>query len=69
MSRILPGLMPAKNLSGDYGQNLPVMIQETCVAEAVHIAVSVAGLHCLWMWPGIGGVTVTAIHIIFLNLP
>ena len=69
MSRILPGLMSAQNLSGDYGQNLPVMIQETCVAEAVHIAVSVAGLHCLWMWPGIGGVTVTAIHIILLNLP
>ena len=69
MSRILPGLMPAKSLSGDYGQNLPVMIQETCVAEAVHITVSVAGLRCLWMWPGVGGVTVTAIHIILLNLP
>lgn len=69
MSRILPGLMPAKSLSGDYGQNLPVMIQETCVAEVVHIAVSVAGLRCLWMWPGIGGVTVTAIHIVLLNLP
>ena len=69
MSRILPGLMPAKNLSGDYGQNLPVMIQETCVAEAVHVTVSIAGLRCLWMWPGVGGVTVTVIHIILLNLP
>ena len=69
MSRILPGLMPAKNLSGDYEQNLPVMIQETCVAEIVHITVSVAGLRCLWIWPGIGGVTVTAIHIVLLNLP
>lgn len=69
MSRILPGLMPAKNLSGDYGQNLPVMIQETCVAEVVHITVSIAGLRCLWMWPGVGGVTVTAIHIVLLNLP
>lgn len=69
MSRILPGLMPAKNLSGDYGEKLPVMIQETCVAETVHITVSIAGLRCLWMWPGVGGVTVTAIHIILLNLP
>ena len=69
MSRILPALMPAKNLSGDYGERLPVMIQETCVAEIVHITVSIAGLRCLWMWPGVGGVTVTAIHIIFLNLP
>ena len=69
MSRILPALMPAKNLSGDYGERLPVMIQETCVAEIVHITVSIAGLRCLWMWPGVGGVTVTAIHIILLNLP
>ena len=69
MSRILPCLMPAKNLSGDYEERLPVMIQETCVAEIVHITVSVAGLRCLWMWPGIGGITVTAIHIVLLNLP
>ena len=69
MSRILPCLMPAKNLSGDYEERLPMMIQETCVAEIVHITVSIAGLRCLRMWPGIGGITVTAIHIVFLNLP
>lgn len=69
MSRILPGWMPAKKLSGDYGEKLPVMIRETCVAEVIHISVSIAGLRCLWMWPGVGGMTVTAIHIIFLNLP
>ena len=69
MSRILPRWMPAKKLSGDYEQNLPVMIRETCVAEVVHISVSIAGLRCLWMWPGVGGVTVTAIHIVLLNLP
>lgn len=69
MSRIFPGLMPPKSLSGDYMQNLPVMIQETCVAETVHIAVSIAGFRCLWIWPGIGGVTVTAIHIVLLNIP
>lgn len=69
MSRILPSLMPAKNLSGDYEDRLPVMIQETCVAEIVHITVSIVGLRCLWMWPGVGGVTVTAIHIVLLNLP
>lgn len=69
MSRILPCFMPAKNLSGDYEERLPVMIRETCVAEIVHIAVSIVGLRCLWMWPGVGGVTVTVIHIVLLNLP
>ena len=69
MSRILPFMMPAKNLSGDYEDRLLVMIQETCVAELVHIVVSVLGLPCLWMWPGAGGVIVTAIFIGLLNLP
>ena len=69
MSCILPCLMPAKNLSGDYEERLPVMIQETCVAEIIHIAVSLLGLPCLWIWPGVGGVTVTAIFILLLNLP
>ena len=69
MSRILPFMMPAKNLSGDYEDRLPVMIQETCVAELVHIVVCVLGLPCLWMWPGAGGVIVTAIFIGLLNLP
>ena len=32
MSRILPFLLPAKALTGDYGQRLPTMIRETCVA-------------------------------------
>ena len=69
MSRILPGWMPAKKLAGDYGEKLPMMIRETCVAEVIHISVSIAGLRCLWIWPGVGGVTVTAIHIVLLNLP
>lgn len=69
MSRILPGVVPAKNLSGNYKQRLPDMILETCVAELVHIFVSVLGLACLWLWPGMGGVVVTLIFILLLNLP
>lgn len=69
MSRILPRWMPAKNLSGKYKERLPVMIQETCVAEIIHITVSIVGLRCLWIWPGVGGITVTALHIVLLNLP
>ena len=69
MSRILPSVMPAKNLSGDYEERLPDMILETCVAEVVHITVSVAGFCCLWIWPGIGGAVVTAVYVLLLNLP
>lgn len=69
MSRLLPFMMPPKNLSGNYEERLYEMIQETCVAEIIHIAVSIVGLLCLWLWPGWGGVMITAIYILLLNLP
>lgn len=68
MSRILPFMMPAKNLSGDFEARLPELIVETCVAETVHLAMCVLGLFCLCLWPGPGGIAVTAIYII-LNVP
>lgn len=69
MSKILPKLMPPKNLSGNYADRLPTMIHETCVAELTHIVVSILGLPCLWIWPGVGGIVVTAIFVLLLNLP
>lgn len=69
MSRILPMLMPPKNLTGNYQERLPTMIQETCVAELTHIIVCILSLPCLWIWPGIGGITVTVIFIVLLNAP
>lgn len=69
MSRIFPSIVPAKNLCGNFDERLPVMIRETCVAEIIHIAISILGLACLWIWPGIGGIVVTVVYIGLLNLP
>lgn len=69
MSRILPFLVPPKNLAGNYEDRLPTMIQETCVAEVTHVVVSIMGLPCLWIWPGIGGIAVTLLFAFFLNFP
>ena len=69
MSRILPGVMPPKNLSGDYAARLPLMLQETCVAEFIHLFLCVTGLHSLRLWQGIGGVVVYLIFVIVFNLP
>ena len=69
VSRMLPFMMPPKSLSGDYKKRLPVMIHETCVAELTHIVVSILGLPCLWIWRGIGGVAVTAVFVLILNVP
>lgn len=69
MSRILPGLIPAKNLSGDFGTRLQRMLQETCVAEMIHSLLFVAGFHCLKLYPGTGGAVVVFLYNTFLNLP
>lgn len=69
MSRIFPSMMPAKNLSGDFEKRLPVMILETCVAEITHSLLCVAGLGCIWICPGWGGVAAALIDIVLLNLP
>ena len=69
MSRLLTRCMPAKNLSGDFRRRLPLMLQETCVAEMIHSVLCAAGLLCPVLWPGPGGIIITIIYIVFFNLP
>ena len=69
MSRLFKKLMPAKALTQQTAQDLPLMIQETCVAELTHGLLCLAGLFLLKIWPGAGGVFLTVIYIVFGNLP
>jgi len=69
MSRILPFMMPAKNLKGNWMERLPLMIHETCVAELIHWLLCISGLYCLHLWPGTGGVLIVIFYILVLNLP
>ena len=69
MSRILPFMMPAKKLTGDYQQRLPDMLLETCVAELTHGLLCLVGLYCLRLWPGAGGMIIYLLYIVFFNLP
>ena len=69
MSRILPKIMPPKNLSGNFKERLPLMLQETCVAEMIHSVLCLASLCCLELYPGIGGVIIVILYVVFFNLP
>ena len=69
MSKILPFMMPAKNLSGDYKKRLPRMLQEPCVAELIHTLNCFVGLYCLKLYPGVGGVIILILYITLFNLP
>lgn len=69
MSKILPGLMPPKAISPGYGpEELALMVQETCVAEMIHALLSVAGLFCVRLWEGWGGVILAVLYFAG-NLP
>ena len=70
MSRFFPKLMPAKTLERLPDQTgLLTMIQETCVAEAVHVVLCLFGIACLWLWPGFGGAAVYTVYVLLGNLP
>ncbi len=69
MSRIFPQLMPVKALKVDYKDRLPEMIQETCVAEAVHAGLCITGLYALKICPGTGGKVMYGIYVLLFNLP
>lgn len=69
MSKILPKIMPAKDLSGDYKSRLPRMLQETCVAELIHSLNCFAGFYCLKLYPGVGGIIILFLYTVLFNLP
>ena len=69
MSEILPNLMPSKKLPRRAsGEQLMLMVQETYIAEAIHVLLCIAGLHCMQLWPGIGGLAAAVLNVLG-NLP
>ena len=69
MSKILPKMMPAKNLTGNYKKRMPRILQETCVAEMTHFGLCITGLLCLKLYPSVGGVIVYLLYVLVFNLP
>lgn len=70
MSRILPDMVKKRvEPTAVTAAQAAVLVQETCVAEAVHTASSLLGLVCLGLWPGWGGVLVWLVWFLLGNLP
>ena len=69
MSKVFPNMIPEKKMTANYRQDLPLMIQETCIAELVHFILCFAGLYCLHLWPGFGGILLTILYIVLGNIP
>lgn len=64
MSKIFPMFMPKKKMESIQVDRLDRMIQETCIAELVHALLCVAGLYCIKLWRGFGGVLISMLNIL-----
>ena len=70
MSRILPMTMPAKRITAHISSaQAEVMVQETCIAETIHVLLSLAGLYLPFLWPGGGGFGLFMLYFLLGNLP
>ena len=70
MSRILPSTMPAKRITAHLTvAQAEVMVQETCIAEFIHLFLSLAGLYLPFLWPGWGGLLAFLVYFVVGNLP
>lgn len=70
MSRLFKKWMPPKKLeSRPNADILRQMINETCVAELIHLLLCVSGLGLLRIWRGAGGVLLYLVYFLLGNLP
>ncbi len=69
MSTVFPDLMPSKSLApGFNARHIKLMIQETCVAEFIHVLLSVLGFFCVEIWKSRCGLLVSVLYWIG-NIP
>lgn len=66
ITKILPRFMTKKRLADE--NNIPVLIDETCVAEATHVIVAILGFGCVFVWNGIGGWLLSVLFLL-INVP
>lgn len=70
MSRFLPDMVKKEvDPAAVTASHAELLVQETCVAEAVHTASILLGLGALWLCPGWGGVVLWLIWFLLANLP
>lgn len=69
MSRIFSALMPVKKLPRQMNvRNMERMVQETCVAEFIHVLLCIMGLGCPLIWKSIGGWILFVLYLLG-NIP
>lgn len=69
MSRIFPRLITSKRLPpAASAARIEEMLQETCIAEFIHVLLCITGFGVLFLWKGAGGWSVYMLYL-FGNIP
>ena len=66
ITKVLPKFMPRKRLDNE--NDVPTLINETCIAEATHVIASILGFGCVFIWKGAGGWIMSILFLLF-NIP
>ena len=71
MSKILPKVVLPKRLPwGAQPERVALLIQETCIAEVVHIILFILGFGCVLLWgDGPGGWIIALVYNLLGNVP
>ncbi len=69
MSKILPDMLPKRVNLGATAEDVTLLIQETCVAEAIHWGLIFLSPGIYFLCPNGWGVAMMLFDIILLNLP
>lgn len=69
MSKILPDMVPKRVDLRETADNAMRLVQETCVAEAVHAALMVLAVGIVLLCPNRWGVAIALFDALLLNLP
>lgn len=61
MSKVLPDMLPKRLSARNKGAEAAALVEETCVAELTHGILCLAGIGCVFLWPGPGGWAMAAL--------
>ncbi len=66
--KFMPKRYPKKRIDAPPIEKLPVLINESCIAESTHIFACVSSFACLYIWQGLGGIIVSITYFL-INVP
>lgn len=69
MSKVMPDMIPKQVTLRETSAEAMILVQETCVAEAVHAALMVLAIGNYLICPSLAGLLLALFDAVFLNLP